>query len=1039
MAQSSGTASEIVSDPNATQLRLDRLETALKASHKKYKEVGKKLEEARGRIAQLEAENASIIKNAEKSPARSDKETKPPTGTADVTVSTLQAELRDERDVSTRLMQRVQELNDSLLSHQLQAGKRGPLEQIQKCDNETQAYGASPPLTTSSATQADPPPLSIVRCQSEDHSGCASVVSVSTGVSEVGREHKEDEGSPVEKDVVHRPCGVNAESLDGERRTKEIEFVKQSVSPVTDAGVQSEQTTVVAQRRVSLATSRSDPILFVYSEDESQVEAVVTSGVVTDEVGVQSESYLTPLDEAIRISGVGVQCERDTGEMSVQCECAELVEMGVQSDCDIAASPETVESILHDERLRVADIWRRQLDMMMAKASEVEAHQAKLAQAEGDDVQGHLADESEVKLNRKKFKGMGTLCCQSVRQLIEAISGDDVCTGTAVDGLIGNELISMLSSLLEHHCTGVEELMRLSNQRKKLRGLLATATERIKSQQAEISTLNDTLTHVETNKRARESISDPVEISHHYGAEVERVLGSCEAAIVLLTVEVKTEGSTEIWTCVAVESKMVEEKPGSQDSLRTGSKTPQQVVLLWCPLSSLPAHVAAKCETHTAWKGRLKPLQKAFEAQLNEMQEKIEKEKLKASELTTTFMQHKQRASEAVEQGVEREEILTKTEAEVKKLWGKIQTLKSECNSAAEGKRAAEGLVTDLEERVSTLIASVSEIEGVLAAERLRERQRVAVLTQQYETEITSLKGEIDTQKGALEALTLEVKDLHAQLIARTSSPPSHAEGHHDHQALPVQVGDENSTNRGGRDYNWSQPEATPLHQSNGDHNTPTSTIDATGQDRGANGGGGRSSGSPPGLPLGLFPHLKEAQSGLGTSSSLDGAGSCGYGESGDGQRGGEGPTSLAAFSSHMTVGMWDDVRQLREKLRLYDFEMAEVNSENERLLELVNVLKQELRRSEVATEMSELGGHEKPMMYLRNVMVKFMETEATGSSEHEALVPVLCTLLSLSKEEVAQVNKKRGVTPPTPPSDSHISGVRSTLSSLFSVVGNRG
>eukprot|EP00923_Selenidium_pygospionis_P000334 GHVN01000660.1.p1 GENE.GHVN01000660.1~~GHVN01000660.1.p1 ORF type:complete len:105 (+),score=20.39 GHVN01000660.1:35-316(+) len=56
-----------------------------------------------------------------------------------------------------------------------------------------------------------------------------------------------------------------------------------------------------------------------------------------------------------------------------------------------------------------------------------------------------------------------------------------------------------------------------------------------------------------------------------------------------------------------------------------------------------------------------------------------------------------------------------------------------------------------------------------------------------------------------------------------------------------------------------------------------------------------------------------------------------------------------------MTVGMWDDVRQLREKLRLYDFEMAEVNSENERLLELVNVLKQELRRSEVATEMSEL------------------------------------------------------------------------------------
>ncbi|KAH0480325.1 MAG: uncharacterized protein KVP18_000770 [Porospora cf. gigantea A] len=101
--------------------------------------------------------------------------------------------------------------------------------------------------------------------------------------------------------------------------------------------------------------------------------------------------------------------------------------------------------------------------------------------------------------------------------------------------------------------------------------------------------------------------------------------------------------------------------------------------------------------------------------------------------------------------------------------------------------------------------------------------------------------------------------------------------------------------------------------------------------------------------------------------------------------------------------------RRLRDSLTKLEIELQDTRSERSMMHEQVKLLQGELRNAEAVSNLHS-SVNTKPVNaeYLRNTLIRFLETGRITSSEHESLVPVICHLLSVSAEQAKTIEEKR-------------------------------
>ena len=101
--------------------------------------------------------------------------------------------------------------------------------------------------------------------------------------------------------------------------------------------------------------------------------------------------------------------------------------------------------------------------------------------------------------------------------------------------------------------------------------------------------------------------------------------------------------------------------------------------------------------------------------------------------------------------------------------------------------------------------------------------------------------------------------------------------------------------------------------------------------------------------------------------------------------------------------------RRLRDSLMKLEIELQDTRSERSLMHEQVKLLQGELRNAEAVSNLHS-SVNTKPVNaeYLRNTLIRFLETGRITSSEHESLVPVICHLLSVSSEQAKTIEEKR-------------------------------
>jgi len=90
-------------------------------------------------------------------------------------------------------------------------------------------------------------------------------------------------------------------------------------------------------------------------------------------------------------------------------------------------------------------------------------------------------------------------------------------------------------------------------------------------------------------------------------------------------------------------------------------------------------------------------------------------------------------------------------------------------------------------------------------------------------------------------------------------------------------------------------------------------------------------------------------------------------------------------------------IRKLQELLREHEVHIAEMRERENGLNQRFSELEREHKRNH------QLQGQHSNVEYLKNVIVKYIETE-----EHENLFPLIATMLQLSPEETQRIKKKR-------------------------------
>eukprot|EP00921_Rhytidocystis_pertsovi_P011140 GHVQ01017955.1.p1 GENE.GHVQ01017955.1~~GHVQ01017955.1.p1 ORF type:complete len:1876 (+),score=382.13 GHVQ01017955.1:228-5855(+) len=94
-------------------------------------------------------------------------------------------------------------------------------------------------------------------------------------------------------------------------------------------------------------------------------------------------------------------------------------------------------------------------------------------------------------------------------------------------------------------------------------------------------------------------------------------------------------------------------------------------------------------------------------------------------------------------------------------------------------------------------------------------------------------------------------------------------------------------------------------------------------------------------------------------------------------------PRQLQCFGSfgNIAPAPWEDVQKIRSDNRELEKSLLDERNNSKLLTEMNECLKQELRKTEQKQEMSELSQKPTNMEYLRNIVVKFLETDTIGSS----------------------------------------------------------
>uniref|UniRef100_A0A0G4F3Z4 GRIP domain-containing protein n=1 Tax=Chromera velia CCMP2878 TaxID=1169474 RepID=A0A0G4F3Z4_9ALVE len=105
---------------------------------------------------------------------------------------------------------------------------------------------------------------------------------------------------------------------------------------------------------------------------------------------------------------------------------------------------------------------------------------------------------------------------------------------------------------------------------------------------------------------------------------------------------------------------------------------------------------------------------------------------------------------------------------------------------------------------------------------------------------------------------------------------------------------------------------------------------------------------------------------------------------------------------------MYSEAQRLRQEIRRLESRCRDEARDKELLSQQVSKLKEEIRKSDATWELQGLQGNKVSIEYLRSIVKKFVETGPHGSPEHEALVPVLLTLVKIEKDEAATVQAAR-------------------------------
>eukprot|EP00743_Colponemidia_sp_Colp-15_P008987 GILK01009806.1.p1 GENE.GILK01009806.1~~GILK01009806.1.p1 ORF type:complete len:1013 (-),score=320.45 GILK01009806.1:160-2823(-) len=102
-----------------------------------------------------------------------------------------------------------------------------------------------------------------------------------------------------------------------------------------------------------------------------------------------------------------------------------------------------------------------------------------------------------------------------------------------------------------------------------------------------------------------------------------------------------------------------------------------------------------------------------------------------------------------------------------------------------------------------------------------------------------------------------------------------------------------------------------------------------------------------------------------------------------------------------------EELNRLRHELKDLSDSLRNAQEAERAMQDKIERLQKEKEDRDRA-ERREIIGSGLNLEYLKNIVLKFVETGTPGSSEHEALLPVLFTLLQFSPEEVRQVQESR-------------------------------
>eukprot|EP00744_Colponema_vietnamica_P012217 GILI01017162.1.p2 GENE.GILI01017162.1~~GILI01017162.1.p2 ORF type:complete len:135 (+),score=52.69 GILI01017162.1:805-1209(+) len=103
-----------------------------------------------------------------------------------------------------------------------------------------------------------------------------------------------------------------------------------------------------------------------------------------------------------------------------------------------------------------------------------------------------------------------------------------------------------------------------------------------------------------------------------------------------------------------------------------------------------------------------------------------------------------------------------------------------------------------------------------------------------------------------------------------------------------------------------------------------------------------------------------------------------------------------------------EELNRLKKKLRETQDELHVSEERLRQQREQVATMTQQLEEMERNKKREELKEKPLNLEYLKNIVLKFAESGPTGSSEHEALLPVIFTVLEFSPEERQRVVDRR-------------------------------